>query len=54
MIDIQYVARALTTEVNSFEGKEVIWQDILTIDDNRNIDDEIKKKVKFIYNTYKS
>lgn len=53
MIDIQYVAVPLTKDVNSKENKEVIWQDILTIDDNENIDDEIKTKVKNLYNKYK-
>lgn len=54
MIDIQYVAFALTTDIHSSENKEVMWQDIFTIDQNTDIDDEIKVKVKKIYNKYKS
>lgn len=53
MIDIQYAATALNTNIKSLENKEVIWQDILTIDDNSDIDLEIKVKVKAIYDKYK-
>lgn len=53
MIDIQYAAIPLDIKINSLEDKDVIWQDILTIDSNEKVDQEIKNKVKIIYGKYR-
>jgi len=52
MIDIQYVAIPLQKEINSLEGKKAEWVLLHTFDDRNDIDDEIKLKVKTLYQTY--
>lgn len=47
MIDIQYLAHPLSTDISGFNN--VRWQDIFTIDFDSDIDEEIKEKVKELY-----
>lgn len=53
MIDIQYLSIPLTKEINSLEGKEVKWITLENLENQDNIDEEIKRKVKKLYNQYK-
>ncbi len=47
MIDIQYLAHPLSTDISGFNN--VRWQDIFTIGFDSDIDEEIKEKVKELY-----
>lgn len=53
MIDIQYIARSLSKEINSKENKEANWFDIESLSDKDNVDLEIKTKVLSLWNTYR-
>ena len=46
MIDIQYIAIPLTKEINNDEDNDVIWFPIDKLDKSKDIEKEIKVKVK--------
>lgn len=46
MIDIQYIAIPLTKDINNDEDNDVIWFPIDKLDGSKDIEDEIKVKVK--------
>lgn len=53
MIDIQYLAIPLTTEINSKEGKDVRWFSLDRLMSETIVDEEIKTKVLTLYNRFK-
>lgn len=54
MIDFQFVAFPLNKKLsNNSENNLVKWQNISNIDTECDIDDEIKFKAKFLFNTYR-
>lgn len=52
MIDIQYLAIPLNRELNNLENNKVVWYPLEDLDDTNEIEDEIKVKVKSLYNSY--
>ena len=59
MIDIQFVARpkekikSNKEDLNNDENNKVIWMSLDELQENENVDDEIKIKVKTLYEMYK-
>ena len=53
MIDIQYLSIPVNKNINSREDKEAVWYPIDKLDNKKNIDEEIKVKVKKLYKEYK-
>ena len=54
MIDIQYLGIPLNKEINyNQEKNHVKWINIDNLDNIKNIDQEIKTKVKTLYKKYK-
>ena len=54
MIDIQYLSIPLTTTLNNFENNKVDWFSIDELDNNEEVEHEIKIKVKSLYKNYKN
>ncbi len=53
MIDIQFLAMPLSVELSNNENNKTIWVDIDKLDSMSDIEDEIKLKVKNLYDNYK-
>lgn len=53
MIDIQYLSIPLHLNISSMEKNEVVWMDIQELMGREDVDEEIKKKVYTLYETYK-
>ena len=54
MIDIQYLSIPLNKKLNNLEHNQTIWYQIDKLDDSKNIEPEIKIKVKELYKKYKN
>lgn len=54
MIDIQYLAIPLNKQIQSKEKKQVCWLKIASLEEQENIEEEIKQKVKRLYQDYKT
>lgn len=54
MIDIQYLSIPLNFNLSNEEDNLVNWFSINTIENEKNIDEEIKIKAKTLYNQYKN
>lgn len=53
MIDIQFVAVPESLIIASHENNEIKWIDLEMLDNTESVDDEIKIKVKRLYELYK-
>ena len=53
MIDIQFVAIPLTTTLSNEENNKSIWMSFNEININDEVEDDIKNKVKKLYEMYK-
>lgn len=53
MIDIQFLAIPENINLNNLENNEVVWMDFDALEKSLNVDDEIKIKVKKLYEIYK-
>ena len=53
MIDIQFVAIPETKELTNDENNNTVWFEIDKLETEENISDEIKTKVKILYEKYK-
>ena len=53
MIDIQFVAIPETKELINSENNNTVWFEIDKLETEENISDEIKTKVKNLYEKYK-
>lgn len=54
MIDIQYLSIPLTKELKNLEDNEVMWFPIEELEESKEIEPEIKQKVKSLYQKYKN
>lgn len=53
MIDIQFLAIPLTKELSNEENNKAVWMSLDEIDVNNEVEDDIKVKVKMLYDMYK-
>lgn len=53
MIDIQFVAKPKSKVLKNDENNKTIWMSLAVLQENENVDDEIKIKVKELYERYK-
>ena len=54
MIDIQFVAIPETKNLVNDENNKTVWFSIENLDSEENISDEIKNKVKLLYDRFKN
>lgn len=54
MIDIQFVAIPETKDLVNDENNKTVWFSIENLDSEENISDEIKNKVKSLYDSFKN
>ena len=54
MIDIQFVAIPETKNLVNDENNKTVWFSIENLDNEENISDEIKNKVKLLYDRFKN
>ena len=54
MIDIQFIAIPKTKELINNENNKTMWFSIEDLENENNISDEIKTKVKKLYEKYKN